>query len=247
MLDDCLNNWPGAPDEIVLPRGKIHIWAVSLDSGEECLAQCRGLLSESEISRAQRFHFDADQRRFIIARGTLRQLLGRYLKCAADTIVFQTNEYGKPRLGGNDGLPLHFNISHSGEMAVMAFSCERELGIDIEWIREEINCLDLSERFFSKTEAVVLKSLPEKELSKCFFETWTRKEAFIKALGKGLSIPLDQFDVSVGVEVPPALLEVRVDEVHSKEWFISKVILNNSFSGAVVAEGGPVEIQQFRI
>ncbi len=244
---DGLQNWSTSPGSITLSESKIDVWAVPLDLGEDCIAKCHELLSEDEINRAQRFHFEADQRRFTIARGSLRQLIGRYLRCNPHSIVFQTNEYGKPRLGKENDIPLCFNISHSGEMAVMAFSYGRELGVDIELIREDIEYQSLSERFFSKTETLMLKSLAEKDRLKCFYATWTRKEAFIKAVGKGLSIPLDQFDVSVGLEVSPALLDVRYDCPNSNGWFMSEIALNDFFAGALVVEGENVKIRYFRL
>jgi 4'-phosphopantetheinyl transferase len=244
---DGLTNWSVSPDNMTLSKGKIDVWAVPLDSGKGYIAECNELLSKDEISRARRFHFEADQRRFTIARGCLRKLIGRYLKRDAHSIVFQTNEYGKPRLAGENDMPLCFNISHSGEMAVMAFTYSRELGVDIELIRENIDHQSLSERFFSEAEATILKSLADEDRLKCFYETWTRKEAFIKAVGKGLSIPLDQFDVSVGVGVSPALVDVRYDCANSSGWFMSEITLNESFAGAIAVEGKDAEIRRFRI
>jgi 4'-phosphopantetheinyl transferase len=244
-VPENLEDWPTTSDNVTLSEGRVDVWAVTLDSGQDCLSECSRLLSEGEISRAERFHFEADKRRYTIARGSLRKLIGRYLKREARSITFQTNEYGKPSL--EDDVALSFNISHSGEMAVMAFSYGRNVGIDIEFVRENIDHESLSERFFSRAEVLVLKSLDEKDRLRCFYETWTRKEAFIKAVGKGLSIPLDQFDVSVGVGVSPALTDVRYDRLNSNGWFMAGIVLNASFAGAIVVEGGEVEIRHFRI
>ncbi len=244
-VPDYHKDWPTTSDNITLSKGRVDVWAVSLDAGQDCLTECGSLLSVDEKSRAERFHFEADKRCYTIARGSLRKLIGLYLKREARSITFQINEYGKPSL--EDDVALSFNISHSGEMAVMAFSYGRKVGVDIEFIRENIDHESLSVRFFSRAETLVLKSLAEKDRLKCFYETWTRKEAFIKAVGKGLSIPLDQFDVSVGVGVSPALIDVRYDRINSSEWCMSGIALNASFAGAIVVEGGEVEIRHFRI
>jgi 4'-phosphopantetheinyl transferase len=155
------------------------------------------MLSHDEIARAERFHFERDRRRFVVGRGLLRAILGRYMGIESERLRFRYGEYGKPYLAEEyGGKALQFNVAHSQDMALYAIARDREVGVDIEYIRPFPNLMQIAEQFFSARENIALQAVPEHLKDEAFFTCWTRKEAYIKARGDGLSLPLDRFDVS---------------------------------------------------
>ena len=181
---------------LALSKDAVHVWRAALDVPETQIGVLRETLDEDELRRAERFRFPEHRRHFIVARGILRRLLARYLNEPADRIGFEYNRYGKPFLKEQGSSLIRFNLSHSGGMALYVFSRIREVGIDIEWTRRRMGDAEqIATRFFSPREAKVLLGIPEHLRKEAFFGCWTRKEAYIKARGKGLSIPLDRFEV----------------------------------------------------
>src|SRR5262249_12645966 len=151
-----------------------------------------------EEQRMRRFRFDEDRRRYLLGRGLLRLLLGHYLELTPDLLRFDYTPFGRPHLAA--GLApqlLEFNVSHSGELILIAVAAGRSLGIDVEQIRADVEVKAIAARFFSPSEQEALGRLAEGQQVEAFFDCWTRKEAYIKAKGDGLSLPLDQFDVSL--------------------------------------------------
>jgi 4'-phosphopantetheinyl transferase len=192
-------NWHAVETGAAVPvprEREVHVWQVPLDQREEEIARFEGLLAHDELERAGRFRFFRDRRRFVVARGALRTLLGRYLQVPDWQVDFEYEPKGKPRLGGRSG-PF-FNVSHSGELALMAFSSSTPLGVDVELLRDMDDTSAIVKRFFSPAETARWTSLPAGIRTRAFFDCWTRKEAYIKAVGEGLSLPLDQFDVTFG-------------------------------------------------
>jgi 4'-phosphopantetheinyl transferase len=187
------------PNEIDL-----WIWS-SRDSGASVL-DMDSVLSAEEKARASRFVYERDAKRFSTRRFRMRQILGAYLSCEPGVISFVAGEHGKPFLHPDHNSDLQFNLSHSEDMAVLAVARELEVGVDVEWIRpvEE----RIAEKFFSPAEQRALADLPPEWVTRGFFECWTGKEAFVKARGTGLSLPLDSFDVSLGPGVPSAILRI---------------------------------------
>ena len=177
-----------------LSPAQVHLWVQSLDLSAGQLATCLDLLSPGERARAARFHFDRHRNHFIAARGRLREILSAYLDTPPNQIVFTYAEKGKPSVASPS---LKFNLSHSGGLAVYAFTDTREIGVDIEEIRLDVANERIPEHFFSPAEVRTLRGLPEAMQGRGFFKYWTRKEAYIKARAEGLSIPLNSFDVSV--------------------------------------------------
>lgn len=170
------------------------------------------VLSADERERAARFHFLKDREHFIAARGLLRLLLSRYLDLPPQQLSFSYSPYGKPALAGErDCTSLRFNVSHSHGVALYAFTLEREVGVDVEYIRQDVVGESIAEHFFSAQEVTSLRALPAGVQPQAFFNCWTRKEAFIKARGEGLSFPLDQFDVSLVPGEATALISTRND------------------------------------
>jgi 4'-phosphopantetheinyl transferase len=188
-----------------LRGGEIHVWTARLDVDDETLDRLKPTLAADELERARRFYFVRDYRRFVVGRGVLRDLLGRYMRAAPRSLEFSYNEFGKPSLMTVDGA-LHFNLSHSGELAVFAVTRGREVGVDVEEFAPARADMSIAENFFSADEIRRLHALPRSLRTQGFFNCWTRKEAYIKARGMGLSIALDSFDVSLAPGVPAAIL-----------------------------------------
>lgn len=171
----------------------VHVWAAALDA-TEWFEPSRAVLSSEERDRAERFRFDHLQRRFVISHGFLRSVLAGYLQVQPSAILFQTGEHGKPFISGTE---LQFNLSHSGDLAVCAVTLGRRVGVDVECTRPVQELEAIVARFFAPGEAQRIRSAANHE--RAFFECWTRKEAYIKGVGGGFSIPLTSFDTSAPV------------------------------------------------
>jgi 4'-phosphopantetheinyl transferase len=196
------------------------------------------LLSSDEIARAERFHFARDRTSFITARGLLRTLLGRYLSLPPGQVRFQYYPHGKPALDPDiANADLRFNLAHSHGLAVYAFGRGRELGVDVEQIRPEMAKERIAERFFSPVEVAALQALPLAVREEAFFLCWTRKEAYLKATGRGLSLRLDVFDVSVAPDAPAALLAARHDPHEVDHWTLHTLRPAPGYVGALAVEG----------
>jgi 4'-phosphopantetheinyl transferase len=228
--------WLSPPDHVLLGAHDIHIWRLSLAQPDEIVEALGPLLSADETERAGRFHFDKDRRHFIVARGTLRRLIGRYLQAKPESIRFTYQEYGKPHLAAGSLPTLKFNLAHSGSLAVFAFTRLGDIGVDLEQIKPELTGEDIARRFFSAGEVAALHTLPVSERAVAFFNCWTRKEAFIKAKGLGLSLPLDQFDVSLIPGHEARLLRTAWDEDEAERWCIKSLDIKEGYAGAMAIE-----------
>jgi 4'-phosphopantetheinyl transferase len=163
---------------------EVHVWYASLEAADSRVETLAALLSNDERERSARYRFACDRRRFIVARGTLRLLLGRYLDIVPARVLLAYEAGGKPRIDGAGGL--EFNLSHSRELGVYAFSRGRRVGVDIEHVERKVDCLALARRFFSASEQAVLEGVPSETLTRAFLVCWTRREALLKATGQGL-------------------------------------------------------------
>ncbi|MEG4984445.1 4'-phosphopantetheinyl transferase superfamily protein [Microcoleus sp. BR0-C5] len=234
-----LDSWNFPPQNLTLDINEIHVWRVSLAQTESCLQSLQETLSTDERTKAEGFHFPKGRSQFIVSRGALRAILSSYLHINPHILRFDYNPYGKPSLiatqGGNT---LRFNLSHSGNMALIAITKNRDIGVDIESINPNFPCLEIAEKFFSPLENSVLRSLPEHLQCTAFFTCWTRKEAYIKAVGKGLSIPLNQFDVSLAPGEPAALLNVEDNPEEASRWSLMELIPSSDMVVAAVAVAG---------
>jgi 4'-phosphopantetheinyl transferase len=223
---------------------EIHLWQATLN---DCLADTlKHLLSADEICRADRFHFAKDRNHFIAARGLLRALLAVYLETKADELQFSYAEKGKPYLEESAG-GIDFNLAHSHGKALYAFSAGRQLGVDLEFIREDLEYEKIAQRFFSLREVESLRTLPAEFRKEAFFNCWTRKEAYIKARGEGLSMPLDEFDVSLAPGEPAALLRNHKEPAEVDRWRMRSIALPSGYVAAVVAEGNDWRLKTFAI
>jgi len=180
---------------------EVDLWTVGLRPPTSVLAALEELLSQAELDRANRFRFAKDRQAHVAAHGALRQILATYLNCSPSDIGFGETANGKPAVDG-----IQFNLSHSADLALVAVTRERALGVDVEHVDPHRADRNVAKRFFSPYEIRVLESLPEEQQTEAFLNCWTRKEAYLKALGLGMSVPLDSFDVSLAPGEPAALL-----------------------------------------
>ena len=204
--------WLDAPDIPALPKNELHIWRATLDQSLSLMKRFEKLLAPDECERAERFRFERDQRHFIAARGILRSILGSYMGIDAASVRFCYAAQGKPALplsANRPGPPMHFNLSHSHECVLYGFSLDHQIGIDVEYMRPLEDAMKIAAQFFSNSEIELLRALPDAQKHLGFYNCWMRKEAYIKATGEGLSMPLDQFDVSLAPHEPARLLNIR--------------------------------------
>jgi 4'-phosphopantetheinyl transferase len=222
----------------VLGCDEVHVWRATLDQTPSQIQSFRKSLAADEQARAERFYFERDRRHFIVARGVLRAILGGYLKRAPEGLSFCYSSHGKPALAGESGGDaIRFNVSHSHGIALYAVTRGREVGIDLERIRSNLEVEEIAGRFFSRREVAMLRALPTEEQREAFFRCWTRKEAYIKARGEGLSLPLDQIDVLLAPGEPAAILGTRPDPSEAFRWSLQELATAPGYVAALAVEG----------
>jgi 4'-phosphopantetheinyl transferase len=215
-----------------------EILSIRLDQPEEIVDVWACQLSADELERARRYHFARDRRRFIVARGELRRILARELDVSVQAIEFAYGPYGKPSLASRfDGAGLRFNLAHSDELAIVALCRNRDVGVDVEAIRPLHDEAHLVSTCFSQREQQEYLRVDPVGRTAAFFSGWTRKEAFIKGLGKGLSQPLDSFDVSVTPAMPAQLLRFENRSGQDCGWCLASFTPAPGFVAAVVTQG----------
>jgi len=218
----------------------VHVWIASLGQPADMIANLSPLLSRDECQRAERFRRPTDRRRFIAGRGILRKIISAYLALAPDEVRFVYNEYGKPFISGDQNRgALSFNLSHSNGVALYAVARKRHVGVDVEYMREDFAMLEVAERFFSKNEFEALKTVPINQRAKAFFNCWSRKESYIKAIGMGVSYPLDRFAVSLAPDAAPELLEVNADATEATSWKMYELDVAEGYAAALIVENPP--------
>ncbi len=194
--------WLLPPSDLVLPDDEIHLWRLSLIQSREQLKFLTCILSQDELVRAGRFLFERHQRRFIASRAGLRVILGRYLNVEPTHLRFRYGPNGKPYLSETIGRDaIQFNLSHAEELTLYAFTRGSELGVDVEHMHLLPDMEELAARFFSAKENQVWRKLPRSQRLEVFFDCWTRKEAFVKAIGSGLAQPLKGIQVSLALDM----------------------------------------------
>lgn len=227
-----------------LSSSEVHIWDFPLTT-DGSVERYSKLLSPDELARAARFRFEKDARRFTVARASVRSILGAYVHCGGHDLHFEYSQQGKPSLDGINP-NIHFSVSHSGELAMLALTLDGEVGIDVELIRPEVEIEKLSERFFSPAERESLRALSHNHRVAAFFRCWTCKEAFLKAQGVGLSRSLDSFDVEVNPEHPARILATRPDAEEAQRWSMQDIPADAEYAAAVSALAAISRIQILR-
>lgn len=236
------------PEKLELPEGEAQAWHADLDTLPGPEQSWEELLAGDEIERARRFRFDRDRRRFVAGRSLLRLLLSAYLHTNPSEVGFDYSPKGKPSLAGSHAASgIRFNVSHSHEIGLFAFVRGREIGADVEHIRRDFEASAIAERFFSPREREELEQLPPELRHEAFFLCWTRKEAFVKAKGGGLSLALDQFDVSLDPRQPAQLLGTRPDPEERSRWSLAALDVDPAFPAALVVEGASLPIVARRL
>ena len=238
---ECL--WARPSAAYSLPRDEVHVWRAKLNWPAECIAQWYQALSLDERERADRFHFPADRTRHIIGRAVSKILIAHGLGVTAADITFEFGARGKPYLASDPcKSSLKFNISHSGDYVVVALAYGRELGVDVERMRTDFDPDGIAERFFSKRERLNLAALPASAKHDAFFACWTRKEAYVKARGDGLNLPLEEFDVAFLPGQEARLLETRHDPAESCRWTLRNLDVGELHKAAIAVEGSCVRL-----
>ena len=222
--------------------GEVQVWIADLDHATDVVDRLAGVLSPDERERAARFYFRRDATRFIVARATLRGILGGCLGVEPGALEFAYGPRGKPELGDLAGSDLQFSVSHSADVAVYAVTHGRRVGVDIERLRLDVEIEAIADGTFSLRERAALRRLPTAQRVEGFFNCWTRKEAYIKALGEGLAYPLERFSVSLEPDAPARLEAVDDDPAEAAVWTMEALALPPGFVGAVIVEGRATQL-----
>jgi 4'-phosphopantetheinyl transferase len=224
--------WTGSTPSTADLEQSVHIFRANLDVSSSYLTSLAAFLSPDESERARRFHFDGDRVRYSIARGLLRALIGRYLACHPASISFRYDSFGKPHLAYPDA-KLFFNLSHSENIALYALTNAGELGIDVAWHDPRVQGEEIARRFFTSNECSFIQQGSPEASQEHFFYLWSRKEAYIKAISRGLSVPLNEFEIA-------ASSFVGGFQIHSFRPC-------PDFSAAVAIPSGPSHIRFFEV
>ncbi|MBA3256820.1 MAG: 4'-phosphopantetheinyl transferase superfamily protein [Pyrinomonadaceae bacterium] len=236
--------WSSPPKNLILRSDEVHVWRATLDLQYSRVQSLQQTLAADERRRAERFYFQTDREHFIVGRGLLRAIIGRYLEIEPSRLRFCYSPHGKPSLAGEfNADALCFNLSHADGLALYAVTRGRQLGIDIERVRADLADEQVAEQFFSPREVAVLRALSGDMQQLAFFNCWTRKEAYIKARGEGLSLPLDQFDVSLAPGGPAALLSTAGNPQEAFRWSLRELTPGSGYVAALAAEGDNWELR----
>jgi 4'-phosphopantetheinyl transferase len=224
-----------------LADGEVHVWRIPLKAEAATLARYQELLAPDERARAARFHFEVHRRRFAVARARMRILLASYLRCKPAELTFCYTAHGKPFLSGS---LVAFNLSHAHEMAILGVTSGREIGVDIEYLDRKFAGDDIAARYFSAGELRALRAFAPDQQCAAFFRCWTRKEAYIKAHGEGLSMPLASFEVCVE-DREELWLNNDKDPNEQARWRLQNVPAPEGYAAAAVVEGRDSSFRQF--
>jgi 4'-phosphopantetheinyl transferase len=225
----------------VLPDDHVHVWRVPLNHSSEDTTLSLDVLSPDERKKAARFRFAKDKNQFVQARAALRFILGQYLNVTPQDLEFSYGHHGKPALANGEA-SLRFNLSHRDGLALIAVTRGREIGVDVELVRADVPVFEIADVSFSSAESATLHGLPESLRAKGFYNCWTRKEAYVKARGEGLSFPLKQFDVSLTPGDPAKLLRVGDDDNEIDRWTLQEIPASENYVAALAVEGTDLNV-----
>jgi 4'-phosphopantetheinyl transferase len=235
---------------LALAAGEVHLWAIPLDPPAPLLEELGRSLSPDEWERAHRFRFDIHRRRFVAGRGSLRALLSAYLGERPAALRFAYGHRGKPELeGGSAGHQwLGFNLSHSEDLGLLGLVRGLPIGVDVEYLKEMSDLEQIASRFFSAEENAELARVPPEHKKEAFFNCWTRKEAYLKAVGEGLAAPLDSFVVTLTPGAPPRMLSLEGDRERAGRWFYHHLVPAEGYIGAatLIPQAGEPRVSGWR-
>jgi 4'-phosphopantetheinyl transferase len=221
--------------DLSIHQTEVHVWSASLTFSAEKVAAFEQTLSDDERLRASRFRFERDRSRFIAGRGILREILSRYLHLAPNQVQFAYGQYGKPTLALLHHTGLEFNLSHSGDRALYAIADRKQIGIDLEQIRSLPDLDQLVKQCLSLKEQQALFRLDPTQQQTAFFQYWTGKEAYLKAIGHGLMIPLTQIEIPLHTQQPAKVLSKFTSPM--RDWYLQTILLDEEYRAAIVLEG----------
>ena len=230
---------------LALPHGEVHIWRASLDQPAWATDRLLAVLTPDEVGRAAALRFDPHRRRFVTARGVLREILGAYLGSDPAGLQLAYTPWGKPYLTWMGGsCSVRFNVSHSGGVALYALMCNHEVGVDIEEVRPVPEADRVARRFFSAPEAELLDRQSASQRDTSFLRAWTCKEALVKAVGAGVYCGLSSFDVSDAWQAGSGSAWVAA-EGRIRQWTISQLYAKEGYVAAVCTEGENVGVRSW--
>ena len=236
--------WHAPPGNYTVAEDEVHVWRATLDGILACIPTLRNALSHDECEKADRFHFEVDRHRFVLGRAVLRQVLARCLRMRAEARRFDYGPFGKPAIvPGLAKTPLQFNVSHSGDLVLIAIAVGRAVGVDVEQVRTDIAVDDIAEHYFSPAECTALAALPASLQHDAFHACWTRKESYLKATGVGMFLPLDQFDVSLRPGEVARLVATRPDPAEVRRWLLLELDAGRNYKAAVAVEGVGIRLK----
>ncbi len=237
--------WHKPPVDLILSENHIDVWRSDIDVSEEQLENYRHTLSVDELNRASLFTFPDKEKEYVVTRGLLRAALACLLNAPAHSFEFCYSKEKKPKLENATSSGLVFNVSHSHGQALVAVSSNRQLGIDIECIRKDVDFKKLARRFFSENE---YKSLLDYEgnVLRAFFTTWTRKEAFVKAIGKGIAFGLAEFDVNIDPDAPAEMLATRWQREDAEKWQLATIDSIDNYVATLATDGDEFKLRTWQ-
>ena len=237
-LQPATSLWWPPPPQVTLGIDEVHVWRANLDQPTSHLQRFREILAPDELDRVERYYFPVDQHRFIAARGSLRSILSNYMNLEPSQIHFRYNPHGKPELVSDSSETcLRFNLAHSNGVALYAVARGQRVGVDIEYIRADVSLDQIARHCFSTQEYSTFCELPAFFQLEAFYRCWTRKEAYIKAIGQGITFPLRMFDVSLMPSEPALLLGNQVDPQEVFRWSLRELTPAPGYAAAVAVEG----------
>ncbi|MGH9867320.1 MAG: 4'-phosphopantetheinyl transferase family protein [Candidatus Polarisedimenticolia bacterium] len=228
-----------------LPEGELHLWRIRLHGPVESVARAAALLSDDERDRMARYRFEPHRRRFALRRGAMRVILAGYLDADPRKLSFRYTDRGKPELAGHGG-SLRFNLSDSEDLAILGIADGRRIGVDVERLTEVPEMDDIARNHFSEHELQQYAGAAPASRTRCFYNAWTRKEAWLKARGDGLSAELSGFDVTLAIGRPARLLEVRGERGEAQRWCLYACTPAAGYVAAVAVEGTRLKLVRRR-
>ncbi len=247
MPASLATEWATGPLRPVIGRGDVHVWCAELDVSDADLVALDALLDPGERARAARFRFNRHRTRWVAAHGMLRSVLARYVQVPAGTLEFAAEPGGKPHLRGpRSDREVHFNLAHAEGIALLAVSTLGEVGVDVERVQPMPDAEVIAETHFAEGEREGLRRLQPARVDSGFFSCWTRKEAYVKAVGSGLAMPLEDFEVTLSPDDPPRFVHIGGDESAATEWSLHSLAPAPGYTGAVAIRAPEITLSCWR-